>query len=234
MTITPSMQLDRYKIHDIEIVIDRLEVKKVSTQRLQDTIKTAMKSGDGYFTILDSNDKEFPYSKFLMDPESGISYDEPQPNMFSFNSPYGACKACEGLGEIGEVNMEFIIPDKKKSINKGGILPLGELRENWTFMQLRALAGQLKFSLADPIEKLTDDQLNAVLYGYEEPTPVTQTGSDGKKKSWETTYKGVVNIVSESYYESDDDKLRQWPEEFILQSTCKVCHGDLLKIEALS
>ncbi len=233
MTITPSMQLDRYKIHDIEIIIDRLDVKSVSTQRLQDTIKTAMKAGDGYFTILDSNEKEFPYSKFLMDPESGISYDEPQPNMFSFNSPYGACKACEGLGEIGEVNMEFIIPDKKKSINKGGILPLGELRENWTFMQLRALANQMKFSLADPIDKLTDEQLKAVLYGYDEPIPVAQTGSDGKKKSWETTYKGIVNIVSESYFESDDDKMRQWAEEFIHQSKCKVCNGDRLKIEAL-
>lgn len=233
MTITPNMQLDRYKIHDIEIIVDRLEVKSVSTQRLQDTIKTAMKSGDGYFTILDANEKEFPFSKFLMDPISGISYDEPQPNMFSFNSPYGACKACEGLGEIGEVNMDFIVPNKKKSINKGGIVPIGELRENWTFLQLRALASHLKFSLADPIDKLTEDQLQAVMYGFEEPIPVTQTGSDGKKKSWETTYKGVVNIVSDSYYESDDDKMRQWAEEFIHQTTCNVCNGDRLKLEAL-
>jgi excinuclease ABC subunit A len=233
MTITPNMQLDRYKIHDIEIIVDRLEVKSVSTQRLQDTIKTAMKSGDGYFSILDANEKEFPFSKFLMDPISGISYDEPQPNMFSFNSPYGACKACEGLGEIGEVNMDFIVPNKKKSINKGGIVPIGELRENWTFLQLRALASHLKFSLADPIDKLTEDQLQAVMYGYEDPIPVTQTGSDGKKKSWETTYKGVVNIVSDSYYESDDDKMRQWAEEFIHQTTCNVCNGDRLKLEAL-
>ncbi len=233
MTITPNMQLDRYKIHDIEIIVDRLEVKSVSTQRLQDTIKTAMKAGAGYFTILDANEKEFPFSKFLMDPISGISYDEPQPNMFSFNSPYGACKACEGLGEIGEVNMDFIIPDKKKSINKGGIVPIGELRENWTFLQLRALASHLNFSLADSIEKLTPEQLQAVMYGYEDPIPVTQTGSDGKKKTWETTYKGVVNIVSDSYYESDDDKMRQWAEEFIHQTTCNVCHGDRLKLEAL-
>ncbi len=234
IAVTPNMQLDRYKIHDVEILIDRLDVKSVSTQRLQESIKTAMKAGEGYFTILDSNDKEYPFSKFLMDPVSGISYDEPQPNMFSFNSPYGACKACEGLGEIGEINMDFIIPDKKKSINKGGIIPIGELRENWTFLQLRAVATYMKFSLADPIEKLTEEQLKAVLYGLEDAIPVTQTGSDGKKKTWETQYKGVVNIVSESYYESDDDKMRQWAEEFIHQTTCKECNGARLKIEALN
>lgn len=138
MTITPSMQLDRYKIHDIEIIVDRLEVKSVSTQRLQDTIKTAMKAGDGYFTILDSNDKEFPYSKFLMDPESGISYDEPQPNMFSFNSPYGACKSCEGLGEIGEVNMEFIIPDKKKIDQQRGNHSLRRTKRKLDFYAIKS------------------------------------------------------------------------------------------------
>ncbi|NBN99558.1 MAG: excinuclease ABC subunit UvrA, partial [Flavobacteriia bacterium] len=138
--ITSGLQVDRYKIHDIEVVIDRIEVKESSLTRITESIKTALKMGQGSFLIEDSSGQIHPFSKFLMDPKSGISYDEPQPNMFSFNSPYGACPQCEGLGETAEVNLDFIVPDKSKSINRGGIVPIGELRENWTFSQLRAVA----------------------------------------------------------------------------------------------
>lgn len=231
--ITPGMMLDRYKIHDIDIVIDRLEIKSASPQRLNDSLKTALKVGEGYIIVIASNHVRHPYSKFLMDPKSGLSYQEPQPNSFSFNSPYGACEECEGLGIKSEVNVDFIIPDRSKSINKGGIIPVGELRENYTFNQLRALSKQMGFSLADPISKLSKEQLNAILYGYSEPLEIVTTGADGKKRSYESNFKGIIKIISESYFESDDEKLQQWAEEFIHEVNCPVCNGARLKTESL-
>lgn len=232
--IASGMQLDRYKIHDIEVLIDKLSVGKTVDARLKESVKTALKTGNGYLLVADENNKNItPYSRFLMDPVSGISYDEPQPNTFSFNSQYGSCENCEGLGEVAEVNMEFIIPDKKLSINKGGIKPIGELRENWTFTQLRALAKELKFSLADPIEKLTDKQLKAVLYGYEDSILVENTNAEGKKVKYSTNYKGIIKFIVENYFESDDENLQAWAEEFMHKQDCPVCNGARLKKEAL-
>lgn len=230
--IHSGLQLDRYKIHDIDIVIDRLDVKSGNPQRLHESVKASLKAGDGYLSVI-INDVTHPYSRFLMDPTTGLSYNEPQPNSFSFNSPYGACTHCEGLGTTSVVNMEFIIPDKTKSINKGAIIPIGEVRENWTFQQLREVAKRFGFSLADPIEKLTEIQLNVILNGVSDAIDITITGADGKKRKHETHYKGVVKIVTESYFESDDDKLQQWAEEFIHQVDCAVCNGNRLKIESL-
>jgi len=200
--ITTGLQVDRYKIHDIEVVIDRIEVKESAMTRITESIKTALKMGQGSFLIEDANGQIHPFSKFLMDPVSGISYDEPQPNMFSFNSPYGACQQCEGLGETAEVNIDFIIPDKTKSINRGGIVPIGELRENWTFSQLRAVAKELGFSLADPVSQLTPKQLQAVLYGMDESLVISHVNHQGQKKNYESTYKGVVHYIQENYFES--------------------------------
>lgn len=231
--ITSGLQVDRYKIHDIEVVIDRIEVKESSLTRITESIKTALKMGQGSFLIEDSAGQIHPFSKFLMDPISGISYDEPQPNMFSFNSPYGACPQCEGLGETAEVNLDFIVPDKSKSINRGGIVPIGELRENWTFSQLRAVAKELGFSLADPISQLKPKQLEVVLYGMDEPLVVSHVNHQGQKKNYESTYKGVVHYIQENYFESEDDKLRQWAEEFMHQQSCTQCEGARLKKESL-
>lgn len=232
--ITSGMQLDRYKIHDIDVVIDKLTVNAEPDSRLKETVKTALKTGNGYLLVGDDSGKKItPYSKFLMDPVSGISYDEPQPNTFSFNSQYGSCENCEGLGEVAEVNLDFIIPDRKLSINKGGIKPIGEFRENWSFTQLRALSKELKFSLADPIEKLTDVQLEAVLYGYEDSVTVEQTNADGKKVKYETNYKGIIKFIVENYFESDDENLRAWAEEFMHKQDCPECNGTRLRKEAL-
>jgi len=231
--ITGSMQVDRYKIHDIEVVIDRLQVQSGSTGRLTESVKIAMKMGSGNMMVLDADDQLVHFSRFLMDPISGLSYDEPQPNSFSFNSPYGACPTCEGMGETAEVNIDFIIPDRSKSINRGGIVPIGELRENWTFSQLRALAKVLDFSLADPISKLSDQQIQCILYGYDEPIMVSHINHQGQKKSYESQYKGVVHYITENYFESEDDKLRQWAEEFMHQKPCENCHGARLKQESL-
>jgi excinuclease ABC subunit A len=187
--------------------------------------------GEGYL-LVQKGEEVFPFSKFLMDPETGLSYDEPQPNMFSFNSPYGACSVCEGLGEIAEVNLDYIIPDNSKSINKGGIVPIGEFRDNWTFTQLRALAKHYKFSLADPISKIPEQALQAILRGSEEDIPVEYTDSAGKKVKYNTHYKGVLKYISENYFESEDDKMRQWAEEFMHQQVCPECGGSRLRKEA--
>lgn len=230
--IKAGMQVDRYKIHDIEAVIDRLQLNGLDTQRLTDSVGTALKMGHGYLMVLTEKGVH-PYSKFLMDPVSGISYDEPQPNSFSFNSPYGACEHCEGLGEVAEVNIDYIIPDKTKSINKGAIIPVGELRDNWTFTQLRAVAKHLNFSLADTIEKLTEEQINAVLYGLKDKITIEYTGNDGKKHKYQSQWKGVVHYINENFFESDDDKMRQWAEEFMHTQSCPECGGSRLKKQSL-
>ena len=229
--IIPGMQVDRYKIHDLEVVIDRIQINPLDTQRLTESVHTALKMGEGYL-LVQKGEEVFPFSKFLMDPETGLSYDEPQPNMFSFNSPYGACSVCEGLGEIAEVNLDYIIPDNSKSINKGGIVPIGEFRDNWTFTQLRALAKHYKFSLADPISKIPEQALQAILRGSEEDIPVEYTDSAGKKVKYNTHYKGVLKYISENYFESEDDKMRQWAEEFMHQQVCPECGGSRLRKEA--
>jgi len=230
--VKAGMQVDRYKIHDIEAVIDRLQVNGLDTQRLTDSVGTALKMGHGYLMVLTENGVH-PYSKFLMDPVSGISYDEPQPNSFSFNSPYGACEHCEGLGEVAEVNIHYIIPDKNKSINKGAIIPVGELRDNWTFTQLRAVAKHMHFSLADTVEKLTGEQIDAILYGLKDKITIEYTGTDGKKHKYQSQWKGVVHYINENFFESDDDKIRQWAEEFMHTQSCPVCGGSRLKKQSL-
>jgi excinuclease ABC subunit A len=230
--IKPGMQVDRYKIHDIEAVIDRIQVNGLDTQRLTDSVATSLKMGHGYLMVLTENGVH-PYSRFLMDPVSGISYDEPQPNSFSFNSPYGACEHCEGLGEVAEVNIDYIIPDKTKSINKGAIIPVGELRDNWTFTQLRAVAKHMNFSLADTIEKLSGEQIDAILYGLKDKITIEYTGNDGKKHKYQSQWKGVVHYINENFFESDDDKLRQWAEEFMHTQSCPVCGGSRLKKQSL-
>ncbi len=230
--IKPGMQVDRYKIHDIEAVIDRIMVNGLDTQRLTDSVATALKMGHGYLMALTENGVH-PYSRFLMDPVSGISYDEPQPNSFSFNSPYGACEHCEGLGEVAEVNIDYIIPDKTKSINKGAIIPVGELRDNWTFTQLRAVAKHMNFSLADTIEKLSGEQIDAILYGLKDKITIEYTGNDGKKHKYQSQWKGVVHYINENFFESEDDKLRQWAEEFMHTQACPDCGGSRLKKQSL-
>ena len=230
--IKPGMQVDRYKIHDIEAVIDRIQVNGLDTQRLTDSVATSLKMGHGYLMVLTENGVH-PYSRFLMDPVSGISYDEPQPNSFSFNSPYGACEHCEGLGEVAEVNIDYIIPDKTKSINKGAIIPVGELRDNWTFTQLRAVAKHMNFSLADTIEKLSGEQIDAILHGLKDKITIEYTGNDGKKHKYQSQWKGVVHYINENFFESDDDKLRQWAEEFMHTQSCPVCGGSRLKKQSL-
>ncbi|MCK6611249.1 MAG: excinuclease ABC subunit UvrA [Bacteroidia bacterium] len=235
LELTPKMQADRYKIHDIELLIDRIEPKKDARVRIQESVKSALKMGKGTLVILKDDDKKaYHFSRFLMDPVSGISYDEPQPNTFSFNSPYGACKSCDGLGIKSIIDENAIVPDKKLSINKGAIAPLGEYRENWTFTQLRELGKQLKFSFADPIEKISREALDAIFYGYDKPLVIPYQYASGYTQNYNSTWEGLVPFITRHYHEKSSDSVFRWAEEFMQLQECPDCHGARLHREALS
>jgi excinuclease ABC subunit A len=232
--ITPKMQADRYKIHDIEVLIDRIETSKGARFRIGESVKSGLRMGKGTMVLLDqTEDKIYHYSKFLMDPISGISYDEPQPNTFSFNSPYGACPSCDGLGVKSIIDEKSIIPDKKLSINKGGLAPLGEARENWTFLQLRELGKRHKFSFADPIEKISKEALEIILHGSDEPLVVPYQYSSGYTQNYNSNWEGLVNIITRHYHEKNYDAIYRWAEEFMEIQLCPECHGARLKKESL-
>jgi len=231
--IKPGMQVDRYKIHDIELVIDRLDAGATAAARMAESVRTALKMGKGTMMVLDATEQTLHlFSKFLMDPVSGLSYDEPNPNTFSFNSPYGACAHCEGLGEIAEVSESRVIPDPSKSINRGGLAPLGEIKENWTFTLLRAMGRHFKFSLADPISSLSPEVQQMLLHGTTGTFPVEQISDSGRKTRSQSSFEGVLHFVREQYLESNDDELRSWAEQFMHNTICPVCEGPRLKKEA--
>ncbi|MEM6262553.1 MAG: excinuclease ABC subunit UvrA [Bacteroidota bacterium] len=222
--IVKGMRLDRYKIHDIELVVDRLKIGK-DTKRLLESTQQAMKMGSGTVLMLEYDRPENPhwYSRNLMDPESGISYDIPSPNTFSFNSPYGACPRCNGLGKIFEVDPNALIPDKSLSINRGGLAPLGEYRDIWMFRQLRKVAKHMNFSLADPIEKLPEEALEFLLTGKK----------NGVAKGLRIRFDGIKHFVEDQYHNSSSEKIKSWAEQFMRISTCPECNGRRLKKESL-
>lgn len=230
--LAKDLQVDRYKVHDIELVIDRLDAGTQAGFRVAEAVKTALKKGKGVMMVLEQdNEKPHYFSKFLMDPDNGLSYDEPQPNTFSFNSPYGACEQCDGLGTESALDIDMIIPDASKSINKGGIAPLGEVRDNFTFTQLRALAKKFRFSLAQPLSELDPKIMGILLYGSDEKITV-QAGS-GKQSIFETSWKGIIPMLNASYHERSYDSLSKWAESYMAVRPCSVCHGARLKQEAL-
>ena len=171
--IVPKMQLDRYKVHDIEIVIDRLKAKIEDRTRISQSVQTALKLGKGVLLLQYGDNKTRHFSKFLMCPTSGIAYDEPAPNNFSFNSPYGACQTCNGLGKIESIDEESVIPDKTLSISRGGLAPLGEYRDIWVFHQLTALVKRAGFNITTAIKDLPGNVLQEVLYGTMEPLTIS-------------------------------------------------------------
>lgn len=237
--IAPGMQVDRYKIHDIEIVVDRLKAGEEHRERLNDSVKTALRLGDGMMQVA-GHDAEpgvaaggsGVYSKRLMCPVSGISYEEPSPNTFSFNSPYGMCPHCKGLGEIHEVDMARVMPDNTKSINDVAIVPLGEVRENFTFKQLRAIAKKYKFSFSTPVKDIPEEALNIMLYGGDETFDVTMTWG-GDEWSYNLAAEGIVNMLKRWYTDSSSEKIRQWAEDFMTVAVCPECTGARLKKESL-
>lgn len=231
--LSVNLRVDRYKIHDIELVVDRILVEEAANQRLVESTQLALRLGKGVFQLLDIESGELAYfSKFLMDAESGIAYDEPQPNTFSFNSPYGACPTCEGIGTVAEIDEETVIPDKSKSINSGAILPLGEFRDIWIFKILKEIAKKYKFNLSAPVSAFTTEQLNIILHGAPDPVEVSSTRgwSDGPSI---VEFEGVVSMLKRSYQDKEHEFLQSWAEEFITNVPCPDCKGGRLKQESL-
>ena len=252
--LTKGHKVDRYKIHDIELVVDRMAIgpqapKSKTSQpdpelnRIRQTVNTALKLGKGTLMILPHEEEPVSkkkgvsvkpttpkhFSRHLMCPTTGIAYAEPEPNLFSFNSPYGACAHCSGLGEVAEVDMLKIIPDPKKSIKKGGIVPLGEGKNNWSFQQVEAVVKHFGFDLNTPIEEIDEEVINALLYGSEELFDVTTGGN----VTYQIRYEGIIAQIEKQIDEESSPALRRWAESFMNKMPCPECGGARLKKEAL-
>src|ERR1700710_410702 len=221
--VEPKMQVDRYKIHDIDIVVDRLVVNEKDSKRLHTSIQAALKIAKGIIRIADKDNNVFYYSKYLMDPVSGISYDEPQPNTFSFNSPYGACEKCDGLGYIFEVDENSVIPNPKLSILNGGLAPLGEYRETWIFQVLKALAKKYEFTLSTPIDKLSKEHLDIILNGSNEMITVAVEYNKWNVQSYQITFDGIIRMLEEQQERRNDEGMDDM-ENYRVLRTCPVCH----------
>lgn len=230
MEVQPKMQVDRYKIHDIEIVIDRIVADEEDRFRISQSLKTALQHGKGIIMLRDEEGNIHHFSKYLMDPTTGLSYDEPAPNTFSFNSPYGACPSCNGLGVIDEITKESIIPDPSLSITRGGIAPLGEYRDVWIFKKVEAILKHYKCSISTPIAKLPVEVVDILLYGDKVEVAVDSVKYPGTK--WHTTFEGIVNFLQKQQ-EGGTDKIQDWVSEFTITKTCPDCDGYRLKKESL-
>jgi len=241
--LVPRMQIDRYKIHDIELVIDRLAAEKDQRVRLSESVQKGLQLGNGLlFLLLNEDQKLIQYSRHLMCEETGISYEEPSPNAFSFNSPYGACPVCKGLGNVYQVNMDAIVPDKNLSINEGAIAPLGEERDSYVFKQVQQLAKKNKISLDKPIKDIPESALNLILFGNQKKNDedngdaYTQfdftNNLSGEIPSGE--YEGVVNMIKRWFHsDTTNESLRTWVEKFMVLEKCPSCEGKRLKKESL-
>jgi excinuclease ABC subunit A len=235
--LAAKMQVDRYKIHDIEVVIDRLAVTDDMKVRLSQSVQKSLQMGkDLLFLLVNDDNRVVQYSKQLMCEDTGISYEEPSPNSFSFNSPYGACPTCKGLGAVYQISMEAVIPDPSKSINEGGIAPLGEEREAYMFRQVQQIAKKNKFSLDTPIEDMPKKALNLVLYGNEAGETSLDLDYDGTASGGEvyaTEYEGLINALKRWFAGGTTDSLREWVEKFMELKTCETCGGARLRKESL-
>lgn len=230
--LTSRIQLDRYKVHDIEIVIDRLEVKEDDRQRIVDSIRLALRHGKGTMMIaVQGKDEVRHFSRFLMCPTTGIAYDDPAPNLFSFNSPYGACPRCNGLGHILEIDINKIIPNKSRSIKSGAIVPIGEYKPTWIFRQMEAIASKFGFKLSDAVSSIPEDALNAILYGTDEMLKV-KNDALGSGTSYSMSFEGIVNFLSRQEQEGSSS-VQKWAQEYMNESVCPKCEGARLKKEAL-
>ncbi|MBN8695939.1 MAG: excinuclease ABC subunit UvrA [Bacteroidetes bacterium] len=238
--LTKRIQLDRYKVHDIEIVIDRLEVNADSRPRISESLQLAMKQGKGIImvqpfekgTFEDEYGKVEYYSRHLMCPTSGVSYDEPQPNLFSFNSPYGACHKCNGLGVVSEIDINKIIPNKKSTIKKGAIAPIGPYKGTWIFKQLEAIGDKYGFTLDTPVEDISEDAMNTILFGSDEVFKIKQY-SDSAATSYSIAFEGIANFIAKQNDEQSSPTIEKWIQGFMNKVTCPKCNGTRLKQESL-
>ena len=233
--LSPNFKLDRYITHDIEIVIDRLAVKESEndSKRLADSIETAMYHGNDMLMVYDfDTEKARFFSRKLMCPSTGISYAEPEPNTFSFNSPKGMCPTCNGLGLKHEVNIKKVIPDDAISIKSGGIAPIGAEKNNWTFKQMNSIAERYRFSLTDALKSIPKEGLDVILYGGKERFSVASK-SLGITREYNIDYDGVIPFLEHQYNEGHTSALKRWAKRFMDEISCPDCHGARLRKEAL-
>ncbi|MDC0870885.1 excinuclease ABC subunit UvrA [Flavobacteriaceae bacterium] len=231
--IEKGMRLDRYKTHDIEVVIDRLIVNSSSEKRLVETIKTALYTGNNILMVIDVDDEKPRYfSKELMCPISGIAYPNPEPNTFSFNSPKGACSKCNGLGITNEINFNKVIPDNSISIKNGGIIPLGEEKNSWIFKQLHLIADRYHFKLSDSIKSIPGEALTIILNGGNEKFSIASK-TMGVTRKYEIDFEGITSFIENQYKSSESRSIKRWAKGFMDEFTCNSCEGKRLKKESL-
>ncbi|MEY4330110.1 MAG: hypothetical protein RL609_858 [Bacteroidota bacterium] len=230
--LSKGMKLDRYKVHDIELVIDRLAGNEPES-RLKDSVRLALKQGKGSMMVAPIEEKSTlqiqHYSKFLMCPESGISYPEPEPNLFSFNSPYGACSHCNGLGEVAEIDLKKIVPDDSLSVKKGGIAPLGQGKQTWIFQQIESVLQGYEVSSITPIKDIPKEAMQVLLYGTEDTVVVTLSNGQSMK----TQFDGIIAFIERQAEDDASPAIRRWAEGFMNKVACPECQGARLKKESL-
>jgi excinuclease ABC subunit A len=235
--LVPKMQVDRYKIHDIEVVVDRLAVTDDMKVRLSQSVQKTLQVGkDLMFLLINDDNKTVQYSKQLMCEDTGISYEEPSPNAFSFNSPYGACPICKGLGNVYTINMESVLPDKTKSVKEGGIVPLGEERNASVFQQVSAFSKKHKINLDKPIKDLPAAQLDLLLYGDQGINPALEMdlSDESIPQTYTGSYEGIIPMLKRWFASTiSTEALREWVEQFMELKTCGSCNGARLKKESL-
>jgi excinuclease ABC subunit A len=234
--IVKGMKVDRYKTHDIEIVIDRLKIEESTDldKRVTETINTAMYSGENVLMVLEEGTEEPRYfSRDLMCPTTGISYPSPEPNTFSFNSPKGMCPDCNGLGHIYEVNESKIFPNKQLSIKGGGIAPLGEYKNSWAFKQIETIAQRYHFELTTPISKIPEEAIAVLLYGGKESFEV-DSKTLGVKRLYKIDYEGISNFIKSQFNEANSTSIKRWAKEYMDKIKCPTCEGTRLKQESLN
>lgn len=233
--ITKGMKLDRYKIHDIEIVIDRLQLSigNDKQNRLQEAIKTAMYHGNDVMMLIEQETLEVRYfSRALMCPKTGISYPLPEPNNFSFNSPKGMCPHCNGLGHLYEVNVDKIVPNKKLSLKQGALAPQGPQKNNWIFKQLELIAERFQFKLSDPFEKIPDEAVQMILYGGKEKFDI-ESKTLGITRSYKIDFEGIATFIQNTFNNNESTSLKRWAKEFMNHIVCPECEGSRLKKDSL-
>ncbi len=231
--IEKGFHVDRYKIHNIEIAIDKVNVSEKSRSRLTESVEVALNYGNG-IVIIDEDGKDKIYSRHLTCLDCGISYRELAPNSFSFNSPYGSCPQCEGLGEIKQLDINLIIPDWEKSINDEGIAALGKPRQIWFFNQLEAVAQKLGFNFDTPLKNLTEEQKDILLNGSAEKIPFTYNYGKGKPVTYLHRFAGVLSYLKNFYNTTSSNQIREWVEAYMNTTTCPTCNGGRLKKESLA
>jgi excinuclease ABC subunit A len=230
--VVKGMRLDRYKTHDIEVVIDRAKISGKDDKRLKESIQVAMQQGQGIMMVLEQGaEKPQFFSRNLMCPSTGISYPEPEPNTFSFNSPKGACPKCNGLGEVSEIDMEKVIPNPNTTIKKGGLAPLGDYKRTWIFNQIEIIGDKYGFDVNTPIKDIPKKGMDVILYGSDEAFEV-ENKNLGVTRKYSINFEGVIEFIQSQSQETKSASIKRWAEGFMNKITCSSCKGQRLKLES--